>query len=93
MAIKNPLEVRANQFVAEKLREARGDETRVSFGKKVGCTEAQLFQYENFKNRPSVGKLVLIARGLGRPLTDFIIPDEDLNEPEQPNDVRELKQA
>jgi len=83
MAKQNPLEVRANKYAADMLRKVRGDESRVAFGKKVDCSEAQLFQYENQKSRPSFGKLVLIARVTGVPLTDFIIPNEMLNETEE----------
>lgn len=83
MAKQNPFEVRANKYAADMLRKVRGDETRVAFGEKVDCSEAQVFQYENQKSRPSFGKLVFIARMTGVPLTDFIIPDEVLNEPEE----------
>jgi len=80
MSNQNPLEVRANKYAADMLRKVRGDETRVAFGKRVDCTEAQLFQYENSKSRPSFGKLVLIAHVTGVPVTDFVIPSEMLSE-------------
>jgi len=83
MSNRNPLEVRANKYAADMLRKVRGDEARVAFGRKVNCTEAQIFQYENSKSRPSFGRLVFIAHITGVPVTDFVIPGEMLDEPDE----------
>jgi len=80
MAGTNPLQVKADRYVSEKLREVRGDEPRTSFGKKIGLSETQIYQYESFRNKVSFGRLVMIARIIGLPLDHFAIPDSLLHE-------------
>ena len=68
---------RANKYdaaIAVRLRDARQEVgmSLAALAKKCGSLNYQTFQkYENGQDRISAGKLVLIARALGLPITYF----------------------
>jgi len=80
MVKANDTETKANKYAAQKLRDLRGSESRLSFGPKVNCTESMIFAYETEKTRLTVGKLAYVAKVLGVPVSTFFMPDDKLDE-------------
>ena len=77
MSKLSPIEVKANQYAAEKLRELRGETARAKFGPLLGSNEGMLYSFEKCQTRLTIGKLAHFARKLNVPLSTFILPDDD----------------
>jgi len=82
MSKLSPIEMKANQYAAEKLRELRGRTARAKFGPLIGSNEAMLYSFEKGQTRLTIGKLAYFAQNLNIPLSTFILPDnsDDLHD-------------
>ena len=77
MARSYEIEDRVNKYAANRLRELRGEVTRVKFGARVDLNENVLYAYESGRTPLPLARVASIADVLGVPLSTFILPDDD----------------
>jgi len=74
----------AEKYAGQRLREIRGDVSRVEFGELIGLEENAIMRLESGKTQVRLGRLAIIAYKLDVPLSTFILPDDENRLPNDP---------